>query len=241
MTDLAVPLSSLPDRRIAAGTAASLLLHGLLLAGLLLLSPLRPLVLPPPRPVSVEIVTERQFDALSKPPPVATPAPAEPELSRPAPVETPTPANPVASSPPATDSPVPAPPTTHVATTFYAARILSEPGMARIRRTFGTLASSEQLVQLCSIEGLEQVRRAAPQYDPDTLVGYAMADMQTTDLTLKATGGAFRSDRKWYGISFECTVAPGNSAVTAFSFTLGSAIPKAEWEEHNLNAEDEEE
>ena len=50
------PVPRQTGRRMAAGTAASLLLHLSLIALLVWLSPLRQLVVPPPRPVSVEIV-----------------------------------------------------------------------------------------------------------------------------------------------------------------------------------------
>ena len=110
--------------------------------------------------------------------------------------------------------------------------------MARIRKTFGTLAASEKLVQLCNIEGLEQIRRAMPQYDPDTLVPYATSDPLTAGLTLSAPGAAFRSRRKWYGMTFKCTAAADLAGVTAFEFKLGQPIPEAEWEADNLNAED---
>ncbi len=45
---------------------------------------------------------------------------------------------------------------------------------------------------------------------------YALADPLTEGLTLTAAGGAFRSRRRWYGVA-------------------------EHWEEHNLNAADEEE
>ena len=74
--------------------------------------------------------------------------------------------------------------------------------------------------------------------DPDTLVAYAMADLMASGLTMRATGGAFRSRRKWYGVAFTCTVAADYSGVTGFEFQLGDAIPEAQWEAHDLNAED---
>ncbi len=232
----------LPDRRIAAGTIVSIGLHGLALAGLLLLTPLKSLVVPPPEPVAVEIVTPQQFAALTAPP-------APQQITTTAPVETPEAALPVAAPPEAADRLPPSPPlvpdlpqpVTHKATKFYSASILREPGMERIRKAFDTLASSERLVQLCNIEGLEQIKRAETKFAPDTLVGYAMADPVSTGLTLSAAGGAFRSRRKWYGVSFQCTVAPDYSGVTAFQFTVGDPIPEDEWEDHNLNSEDEDE
>lgn len=230
----------LQRRETPWGTLASAGLHALLLLVAVLLSPLRPLVVPPPAPVAVEIVTPAEFAALQQPPQAAPqtlvgPAPA-PEAATPAVTE------------PSTRL-VPTPPLqpdlpenkTYRATKFYAASILNEPGMDRIRKTFGTLASSEKLMQLCNIEGLEQIRRAQPQYDPDTLVSYAMRDPVSTGLTLSATGGAFRSRRKWYEISFQCSVAADLSAVTAFEFRVGEPIPEDQWEAHNLNAEDADE
>jgi hypothetical protein len=244
MTDIAAaaPLPLPANRRLAAGTAASFVVHGLLLAALLFLTPLKQLVVPPPAAVTVEIVTPDQLAALSKPQPAPPAAPAPRIVTSPAPEASPAPAESagrLAPSPPGL--PVAVGDGTVRATQFYAAGILNEPGMAHIRKAFGTLAGSEKLVQLCNIEGLEQIRRAEPAYDPDTLVGYAMADMETSGLTLKATGGAFRSRRKWYGVTFQCTVAADLSAVTAFEFRLGQPIPEDQWEDHNLNAEDADE
>lgn len=234
-----------PQRRfdVPWGTAASFGLHALLLIAIVLLSPLRQLVVPPPEPVAVQIVTQEQFAALTQPKTAVTaplqlsappaPAPATEAVAPPTPGERLTPAPPLQP-----DLPVEP---THKATQFYSASMLKEPKMARIRHTLTTLADSERIVQLCNIEGLEQIRRAEPKYDPDTLVSYAMADIVTNGMTLSATGGAFRSRRKWFGISFNCTVAPGYEGVTAFEFKLGDPIPQDEWEDHNLNAEDAEE
>jgi hypothetical protein len=234
-----------PQRRFEVpwGTAASFGLHALLLVAIVLLSPLRQLVVPPPQPVAVEIVTQQQFAALTQPKTVVT---APPQLrAPPVPVPTteavapPAPGGRLAPTAPLQPD-LPVEPT-HKATQFYSASILKEPKMARIRQTLTTFADSERVVQLCNIEGLEQIRRAEPKYDPDTLVGYAMSDFVSNGLTLSAAGGAFRSRRKWYGISFKCTVAPGYEGVTAFEFKLGDPIPRDEWEDHNLNAEDAEE
>ncbi len=61
--------------------------------------------------------------------------------------------------------------------------------MQRIRRSLTGFADSERMIQICNIEALEQIRRAAPDYDPDTLVAYAMSDLLSSGLTLTATGG----------------------------------------------------
>ncbi len=223
------------------GTAASFGLHAALLIAVVMLSPLRQLVVPPPEPVAVQIVTQQEFAALSAPRPVVAAPPQLPAPPAPAPatsndVAPPAPGERLTPSPPLQPD-LPVEPT-HKATQFYSASILREPKMAKIRHTLTTFADSERMVQLCNIEGLEQIRRAEPKYDPDALVGYAMADLAYDGMTISATGGAFRSRRKWYGISFNCTVAPGYEGVTAFEFKLGDPIPEDQWEDHNLNAED---
>jgi hypothetical protein len=213
------------------GSASSIALHLLLIGTLLLVSPVRPIIAPPPQPVSVEIVTQQQFEALQAPDeapvPVAVPAPTE---------------APIASTPDdGIAVPAPAPQKTYVATQLYATSMLKEPGMARVRQALRTVSNSERVVQLCNIEGLEQIRRTSPGFVPDTMVAYAMADMVAAGRTLNAAGGAFRSRRKWFGIAFTCSVAADYSGVTAFAFQLGEPIPEDLWEMHNLNAADADE
>ncbi|MBI4923929.1 MAG: DUF930 domain-containing protein [Devosia nanyangense] len=231
MTDLTFDASISEPRRLPWGALASLGLHGALALAVIFLSPLRELVVPPPEPVAVEIITAQQFAALQA-------ADASPPLAAPAPSADTAPATqPDATT--ATPAPAPAAATGMIAATeFYAANMLREPGMARIRQTLTTLADSERIVQLCNIEALEQIRRAVPAFHPDTMVAYAMSDMMWQGMTLTAEGGAFRSRRQWYGVAFHCTVASGYGGVAAFDFKLGEPIPQSDWEAHNLNVED---
>lgn len=217
-------------RASPVGMAGSVVLHAALLAALFLLTPLRTFVAPEPAAISVDLIPSSAFNPAPEPD-------TQPRL-----------ASPAAEGVPATDTapataPLPAAPVEKAdgvfhATTLYAARMLRQPDMASVRRGLRTVTEDERVVQLCNIEGLEQIRRAAPQYDPDTMVSYAMADLVASGLMLTATGAAFRSRRLWYGVSFECVAAPGLDGVTSFSFKLGEAIPESEWEAHNLNAED---
>ena len=232
MTELSVFAGPPIERHLPWGTIASVALHAGLALAVLLASPLRQLVVPTPQPVAVEIVTPAEFAALAPvpAPPVLT-APVAPQATAPtAPSTTPSPSAPAKPAAPSDG--------TITARQFYSAGILNEPGMEHIRKAMTTLADSERVVQLCNIEGLEQIRRAAPTYAPDTLVPYAMADMDGSGLTLIASGGAFRSRRRWFGIMFRCAVAPDYSGVTSYSFKLGAEIPPDQWEAHNLNAED---
>ena len=214
------------------GIAASLLLHVTLLAWIVL-GQLTPRVEAPLIPsVDVDLVSMAQFTAL-----LAPTAPPPPLLTAPTPGRV----SPAAPSPsPAEMAPVPSNGPFR-ATTFFAGSLLAEPASAKLRGAMGTLAQPERVVQLCDIEAMEQVRRARPDYDPDMVVPYAMADTELHNGTLTATGGAFRSRREWYEISFRCTPTHDLGQVQAFEFTLGAAIPHELWEAHYLTAEESDE
>lgn len=223
------PINVPPPQRSAWGTAVSLGFHAALF-GLLLLGPDKdkPKPLPPPA-IAVELMTAAQFAALTAPAEAPQPAP---------------PAAPVAAAPPGsatTPAAKPTPGGTIRATEFYAGSLLAEPESAKLRAAMTTLDGSERLVQLCSIEAIEQIRRARPEFDPDTVVAYAMADMTTRDGALIADGGAFRSRREWYGVKFTCRAAPDYSAVERFAFSVGDFIPHDQWEEHYLTAAESDE
>lgn len=224
----ASPIDVLPQPRPLWGTLASFGLHGALLA-LLLIGPniqrLRPVM---PRSIAVEMITAAQFAALTRPP---EPPPVAVE---------PTPTAPSTAAAPAADAPAPIPKAasggTIRATDFYAGSLLAEPASANLRETMKTLDGSERVVQLCSIEAIEQIRRARPEFDPDTVVAYAMADMAVRDGALIADGGAFRSRREWYEVRFSCTAAADHSAVEQFEFSVGEFIPHELWDAHYLTA-----
>lgn len=241
---MAVEAFEFPAQRrgLPWGGAASGALHAGFLAVAILAFPHQHLEVAPPPPVAVEILTPAEFARLDASPALVTRQAVSPTFhGRVAPAPT-APAADEDRLPQTTPAGEPMPSReTYRATSFYAAGILREAGMARIRETFNSLAGSERLVQLCNIEGLEQIRRAQPQFDPDTLVSYAMADTQISGLTLTAPGGAFRSRRRWYGISFSCSVGADLASVTAFAFRIGGPIPRSEWEDHDLNAEDADE
>ena len=237
MTAEAVPGGT--GRQLPFGLAGSLALHAGLLAALFVFTPLRDFVVPEPPAISVDLIPMSAIEQV----PAESPAPPQLAVQEPAGTAEPSaPTRDIVTSP----APAPGVPSqdadgTFHATKLYAAAMLNQPNMAGVKRGLGTLASSEKVMQLCNIEALEQIRLAGSQYDPDTMVSYAMADPVQTGLMLAAMGGAFRSRRQWYNVSFECVAAPGLDGVTSFSFKLGDAIPKDQWDAHFLNAEDEDE
>lgn len=214
--------TSMPRMAASApwGTIVSIGLHAVALS-VLLVPVARTITVEPEQSIAVDILTTAQFAALL--------------ASTNVPVLTPEPEVPVAPEParPAVD----ADGMVH-ATTMHAAAILEAPDNRQLRRQMDGVADSERLVQLCGIEGIEQIRDADPAMHPDMIVAYAMADMQQSGLTITADGAAFRSDRKWYALRFTCTAAAGLGSVSDYAFAIGDPIPREEWEAHDLT-EDE--
>ena len=164
-------------RQMPLGLAGSLAFHGALIAALFLLTPLRDFVVPEPPAISVDLIPM----LADEPEPVAEPeAPAQ--LAAPVQAEEAEPGAPVLQ----TDG-------TFHATKLYTHQLLDTPAMATVKRGLTAFADSERVIQLCNIEALEQIRLAAPQYDPDTLVSYAMSDPMAAGLMLTAMGGFSRA------------------------------------------------
>ena len=221
--------------------SASVLVHALLLALLALSVVPRALPAPPERVMVVDIVSPDQLAALR--PPIAKPAVTEPELLPD--LSTQSPDRLRAEPPPAIPERVAAVPAKGQqvrASDFYAAGILSDPANSELRRSFNSLASSEQLIQLCNIEALEQIGRDGAGQDgaaPDVVVGYAFGDLEVQGTTLRAEGGAYRQKGAWFRLRFECTSNADITAVASFDYTLGDSVPRSEWEEHYLTADDD--
>lgn len=189
--------------------------------------------------VTVDVLTPQQFEAASRPPVAETRAEPLRDLSSKPSID-----------PSATYNPEPdftALPTDRPrleasamvqATHLQSAKVLADPRSAKARKALGQLAPSERIVQLCNIEAMEQVHLWKAALKPDFLVAYAMADTELSGQKLRADGGAFRSKRRWYTIGFTCEVTPDLTQVLSFAFAVGSEIPKSDWADHNLSADD---
>ncbi|WP_156943441.1 hypothetical protein M728_004689 (plasmid) [Ensifer sp. WSM1721] len=117
---------------------------------------------------------------------------------------------------------------------LYSGNALSDP---RVKQALGRLPPKKRILQLCSIEALEQVRRQRPDAFPDMLVPFGPTGGFISAAGLSASGGAFRSRAKWYEIDFKCEVNTETNAIASFSFALGGAIPASEWSARQLPKE----
>lgn len=58
-----------------------------------------------------------------------------------------------------------------------------------------------------------------------------------TSSSLKMSGGAFRSRAKWYNLDFDCRVNPKDMAVSSFQYAIGDPIAKKDWSRRELPAD----
>jgi hypothetical protein len=211
---------------------ASLALHAALVAAVVLLaisSPLPPLT---ENAVETEVISAGDFDARYRPPPSAPSSPsaavpsgeaAAPAAAQPPPVR-PEPAAPAA------------PPDMVRPSQMLSEQALGRPGSRGLRRELGRLVEEDRVAQLCNLEAMEQIHAWRRDFQPDRLVDYARSDTRMQDHTLIAQGGAFRSARNWYEVSYRCELDAGLSKVVGFAFRVGAAIPREEWMADNLPA-----
>jgi hypothetical protein len=201
------------------GVGASLALHAmfLALAGWVVLTPRGPTA---ERPISVEILTREQFDALTAPrAPVVAPIPAAPA-----------PVPPEGAPPPAGEGMV-------RPTAMLSARALADPRSRAARELLPTLDDTERMIQLCGLEAMEQVQAWRETLQPTQVVAYATADVAVSGDVVDADGAAFRSGNAWYTLKFRCRLEPDHAAVAAFEFRVGALVPRNEWEARNLPAD----
>ena len=229
-------------RVFRTGIAISLALHAAILAWLALM----PNPAPVPEPEATVVVSlvpaeteaapatqaqEQEAQPASQPP---SPASAEAPEGRPAP--------PAPSPPERTESTAPSAgggaddDQTDMVTArnFFAAAILARPENREALAALKTLSPEERNEQLCDTEAMEQIRRHNPNLHPDRLVAYALKETEVDGSRLRAPGAATRSGHRWYRLSFDCTVDPLRSAVTAFRFALGTPIPSERWNDLHL-------
>ena len=105
---------------------------------------------------------------------------------------------------------------------------------ARFERSLEMLAPAERLEQLCDFTAMTRIRSERKEFRPDRAVANAMAESLAKDDTLEVTGGAFRSKKKWYAMTYRCTATPDHLKIVAFKYAIGEEIPESKWASFGL-------
>ncbi len=104
----------------------------------------------------------------------------------------------------------------------------------RFERSLKMLAPVDRLEQLCDYTAMQQIRKEHKPFRPDRAVAGAAKEPHIKDNTIVAKGGAFRSRKKWYELSYTCTAAPDHLSVTSFTYNIGPEIPEDKWTSYGL-------
>ena len=89
-------------------------------------------------------------------------------------------------------------------------------------------------MQLCDYTAMQHIRRDHRQFRPDRAVADARSRVYIDKNTVEAKGGAFRSKRKWYALSYKCTGGADNMKVLSFKYKIGAEIPQSKWALYSL-------
>ncbi|MGO4524900.1 DUF930 domain-containing protein [Microvirga sp. 2MCAF35] len=120
------------------------------------------------------------------------------------------------------------------ATQILSGEALAHPLSRKMREMLPLFQEDTRLEQLCDIEAMAQIAVSLKQFHPDRIVAYAKSDVTIGNNSVVAEGAAFRSERKWYDLTFRCGLSADRQAVQSFEFSVGKAIPKRLWDTYNL-------
>jgi hypothetical protein len=121
-----------------------------------------------------------------------------------------------------------------VAITTAATAAIASERSERFERSLQMLAPAERLEQLCDFTAMTRIRSEKKEFHPDRAVANAMTEPVAKADTLEVTGGAFRSRKKWYTLTYRCTATSDHLKVVEFTYAVGEEIPEAKWASFGL-------
>lgn len=114
---------------------------------------------------------------------------------------------------------------------LFSAKSITDP---RVKQVMGQLPVKKRILQLCSIEALEQIRHQRPKDFPDMLVPFGPSGGFIGKDQIDASGGAYRSKGNWYDVDFKCKVDLETVEVVSFSYAIGGIVPEMTWKSRKL-------
>jgi hypothetical protein len=105
---------------------------------------------------------------------------------------------------------------------------------ASMDRVLRKLDPEERAHQVCSIRGLDAIRRSAHLKGIDRVKTSGRSRAVFKNNVVTANGGAVRANHRWYALKYKCAVTADQMKATSFDFQLGAEIPEEEWENYGL-------
>ena len=96
------------------------------------------------------------------------------------------------------------------------------------------LTPETRLEQRCNARAMSTVNREHKNFRTDELVAYAFAETVIRGDLIQASGGAVRNGNTPYHISYVWQTSDHSLGIKSFSYQLGAAVPKGDWEKHFL-------
>lgn len=240
---------------------ASLLVHGLVIAGVLSLPALAQPEVTEEDVVSVAVVTPDQLQSASDaaktrnrqtadpapepPEPTAGPLPADPA----APPELPelpessessesseSPESPELPKPPESSQARPRETAQRIGPRMPSGKPVAIPRPRVVPKDKTVLAGDRQREQLCHSAALIEIAKARPDLKPDLVISSAVDATLAADNVIVANGAAFRSEGRWFRFKFRCVADPAEDRVMSFDYLIGGPFPEDEVEVRKVTA-----
>jgi Domain of Unknown Function (DUF930) len=96
------------------------------------------------------------------------------------------------------------------------------------------LDPTTRLDEVCDYEAMMRIDRDPNHFHPDRAKAEVLSTPQRTADSLTTSGGAFRSEGRWYALSYTCKTTPDHLKVTSFAYHVGKLIPASEWPKYGL-------
>jgi Domain of Unknown Function (DUF930) len=96
------------------------------------------------------------------------------------------------------------------------------------------LTPETRMEQRCDSRAMGALNREHTHFRSDELVAYAFSDPVIQGDVMRAPGAAVRSGNAWYHLSYVCETSEQGLEIKSFSYTLGAAVPRPEWDKHYL-------
>jgi hypothetical protein len=123
------------------------------------------------------------------------------------------------------------------ATGLFSVQISVTPSLAFDARAYASLRQLDpamRLEQVCDMEAMDRIGREDRRFHPDRAKSNVIVPPEHLGDLLKAEGAAFRSNGRWYALSFVCDASPDHLKVTSFNYRIGDLIPNSKWDDYGL-------